>query len=122
MTDWPAVATSRSPSSVTTRVTVLVLPEGSTRTASPGLTVPLAMSPEKPRKSRFGRFTHCTGMRNGRAASAAVLTSTVSRCPIKVGPEYHGVFALGDVMLSPLKPEIGSAVNASIPMLAANAA
>ena len=28
--------------------------------------------PEKPRKSRSGRFTHCTGMRNGRSASVVV--------------------------------------------------
>ena len=32
----------------------------------------------KPRKSRFGRLTHCTGMRNGLAARSS-LTSTVSR-------------------------------------------
>ena len=29
--------------------------------------LPPAISPEKPRKSRSGRFTHCTGMRKGRA-------------------------------------------------------
>ena len=46
---------------------VLVLPEGSTRTISPGFTDPLAICPAKPRKSRLGRFTHCTGRRNGLA-------------------------------------------------------
>jgi hypothetical protein len=34
---------------------------------SPGCTVPPTIAPEKPRKSRSGRFTHCTGMRNGRS-------------------------------------------------------
>ena len=39
-----AIASSRSPSSVTMRLIVDVLPEGSTRTASPGLTEPLAIT------------------------------------------------------------------------------
>ena len=47
------------------RLTVEVIPEGSTRTASPILTVPAQIKPDKPRKSRFGRLTHCTGIRNG---------------------------------------------------------
>ena len=33
---------------------------------------PPTMVPEKPRKSRLGRFTHCTGMRNGLPPSAVV--------------------------------------------------
>ena len=37
-----------------------------------------ATVPAKPRKSRLGRFTHCTGKRNGLARSA-LATSTVSR-------------------------------------------
>ena len=55
----------RSPSKVTRRATSAFTPEGMIFTASPGRTVPRAMRPAKPRKSRFGRFTHCTGMRNG---------------------------------------------------------
>ena len=67
------------------------------RTAAPrsrrrGLALPLAIVPEKPRKSRFGRLTHCTGMRNGAAARSSP-TSTVSRCSSRCGPSYHGVRA-----------------------------
>ena len=41
---------------------------------------------------------------------------------MRLGPSYQGVSALGAVvMLSPLNPEIGIAVNVSMPMLAANA-
>ena len=101
--------------------TVVVLPDGRTRTASPGFTLPVAISPAKPRKSRLGRLTHCTGIRNGFCASTAERTSTVSRCSTKLGPPYQGVWALGaDVMLSPLNPEIGMAVKSSIPMDEAN--
>ena len=46
-------------------VPTVVFPDGSTRMAAPAATEPLAIEPEKPRKSRFGRFTHCTGNRNG---------------------------------------------------------
>ncbi len=76
--DWPATACSRSPSRVTMRATVLSLPEGSTRRRSPVRTDPPTMRPEKPRKSRFGRFTHCTGMRNGPFGRSSAI-STVSR-------------------------------------------
>ena len=50
---------------VTIRSTVLVVPAGRTRIGSPGWIEPPTMRPEKPRKSRSGRLTHCTGMRNG---------------------------------------------------------
>ena len=43
------------------------------------VTVPEAMVPAKPRKSRFGRFTHCTGRRKGARCMRASSTSTVSR-------------------------------------------
>ena len=78
MIDCPATATSRSPSFVTMRATSLSLPDGRTRTRSPGRTEPPTMRPEKPRKFGSGRFTHCTGMRNGAFRSASS-TSTVSR-------------------------------------------
>ncbi len=45
VTDCPASAAGRSPSKVTIRVTVAVAPDGSTRTSSPGRTVPPAMIP-----------------------------------------------------------------------------
>ena len=41
--------------------TVLVFREGRTMMRSPAFTVPAATVPENPRKSRFGRLTHCTG-------------------------------------------------------------
>ena len=106
---------------VTSRLTVEVLPPGSTRIVSPGLTVPEEINPENPRKSRFGRFTHCTGIRNGSSWLAVTSSSTVSRCEISVGPPYQGVFSERVVMLSPMKPEIGIAVNALMPMLSAKA-
>jgi hypothetical protein len=43
-------------------------PAGSTTTSSPGATVPATTVPAKPRKSWFGRHTHCTGMRRRRFA------------------------------------------------------
>jgi hypothetical protein len=36
-------------------------PKGSATTSSPGRTAPAAMVPQKPRKSRWGRLTYCTG-------------------------------------------------------------
>ena len=54
VTDWPAIASSRSPSIVTMRSTVLVVPDGRTRIGSPRRIVPPTIRPEKPRKSRFG--------------------------------------------------------------------
>jgi hypothetical protein len=76
--DWPATATSRSPSIVTSRATLLSRPDGSTRTFSPGRIVPLTIVPAKPRKSRLGRLTHCTGRRNA-AWRISSSISTVSR-------------------------------------------
>jgi hypothetical protein len=76
--DWPATASARSPSIVTSRVTLLSRPDGSTRTLSPGFTVPLTTVPANPRKSRLGRLTHCTGSRNG-ACRISFSISTVSR-------------------------------------------
>ena len=63
---------------------------------------------QKPRKSRLGRLTHCTGMRNGLAWSALiveldgleVLDQRRARVPGRV-------VARASVMLSPSKPEIG---------------
>ena len=78
VTDWPATARSRSPSMVTMRATRLSRPDGTTRIFSPWLTVPLTIVPAKPRKSRFGRLTHCTGRRNGWCCRRSSI-STVSR-------------------------------------------
>src|SRR3546814_2493228 len=121
VTDWPATAWSRSPSRVTMRDTLEVLPDGSTRTTSPGRTVPLFTNPEKPRKSRLGRLTHCTAIRNGAAASRSLSSGTVSRCSLSAGTVYLGVFGERLAMLSPLKPDIGIAPKLSTPLLFANA-
>ncbi len=49
-----------------------------TRTLSPRRIVPLAIVPAKPRKSWFGRLTHCTGRRNGLVCRSSSI-STDSR-------------------------------------------
>ena len=116
MTDWPATTSARSPSKVTIRSTVLSVPAGTTRTRSPGRTVPPTIWPEKPRKSRSGRFTHCTGMRKLPCCSSSSI-STVSRWPMSVGPLYQGVFSLGSVMLSPRSADIGMQTMSSRPRL-----
>jgi hypothetical protein len=71
--DWPAMARGRSPSAVTMRLTVLVRPDGCTRMAVPGVMLPPAIVPAKPRKSRLGRLTHCTGSRNGQVCASVDL-------------------------------------------------
>ena len=119
VTDWPATATARSPSS-STRATVLSRPDGSTFTRAPGETVPEAIWPQKPRKSRSGRFTHCTGRRNGRSWPPTA-TGTVSRCCISDGPEYQGICVLGVAMFSPARAESGIATTSAKPSGAAKA-
>ena len=77
-------------------------------------TVPLAIRPLKPRNSAFGRFTHCTGKRNGRCVMSPV-TSTVSRCAIRVGPTYQGIRVLAVKMLSPSRDTTGMHCTSAIP-------
>jgi hypothetical protein len=100
VTASPATDTSRSPSAVTIRATRDCLPEAATTTWSPAAMRPEATVPEKPRKSRFGRFTHCTGKRNGFSAASDSM-STASRCSTSVGPCYQGVLPDFTVTLSP---------------------
>ena len=76
------------------RATAVSFPDGMTRTFAPGRTDPLVTNPEKPRKSAFGRLTHCTGIRNGCAAGPASI-STFSRWASSVGPAYQGAAAAG---------------------------
>ena len=106
VTDMGAKASSRSPSQVTMDFTRLVRPEGSTVTASPRRTTPEASVPAKPRKSRLGRMTYCTGKRRSvRLMSRAM--GTVSRCSSSAGPSYHGVRVLRLTTLSPSSALIG---------------
>ena len=76
------------------------LPDLATTTSSPCDTEPEAMVPAKPRKSRFGRFTYCTGKRNGPSAATSS-TTTVSRCSTSVGPEYQPMRSERRATLSP---------------------
>ena len=59
-------------------------------------------------------------MRNGRCCSLSSI-STVSRYAISVGPWYQGVWSLGLVMLSPLRPDTGIATMSFSSMRSANA-
>ncbi len=102
------------------RLIRLSRPDGCTRMRSPGDNVPLVNMPQKPRKSRLGRLTHCTGSRAG-CDWAWSATSIVSSRLINVGPWYHGVFGLGDVMLSPCSADSGTDVIDSMPNGAAKA-
>ena len=65
--------------------------------------------PQKPRKSRFGRLTHCTGMRNGRSCVGGDVDLDGFQCSISGGPVYQGIFVERVAMLSPARPEIGMA-------------
>ena len=79
--------------------TLLTTPDGVMRTVSPGLTDPLAMRPENPRKSRLGRFTHCTGMVKGscdRLPARHRLEPLQQRRPLV--PGHGGVARLDDVL------------------------
>jgi hypothetical protein len=100
VTDWPATASSRSPSSVTIAVTVRGLARGQHADRIAGLDLPVAIRPEKPRKSRLGRLTHCTGRRNGLPDRRVVDLDRFQMLDQRLGPVYQGVFATvrGDIV------------------------
>ena len=79
------------------------------RTASPGLTTPAEIRPLKPRKSRFGRLTHCTGMQNGLGLVGCGDIELDRLQVIDQGRpgDTRGCCPSALVMLSPLKPEMG---------------
>ena len=87
-------------------VTALVRPDEATTIGSPRLIRPPAIVPAKPRKSRCGRLTHCTGRRNG-ALRRSSSTSMRSRWSSRYGPSCQGVRGLSAEMLSPTRAEIG---------------
>jgi hypothetical protein len=74
------------------RATVLSRPGGQGLDLVAGRMTPEAIWPEKPRKSRFGRLTHCTGMRNGLPCRSSS-TGASSSQRISGGPEYQGDFS-----------------------------
>ena len=93
--------------------TRLRLLDGSTMISSPWRITPEATVPQKPRKSRFGRLTYCTGKRRSiRLRSEAMCT--VSRRCISVAPWYQGMFGLASTMLSPFSAEIGMKCRSAI--------
>ena len=77
-------------------------------TSSPGAIEPEMTVPAKPRKSPFGRLTHCTWKRNGRSLVSFEI-STALRCPRRLGPSNHVIRADGSVTLSPNRAESGIA-------------
>jgi len=120
VTESPACATSTVSKPAHTAFTRVGTPEGSTRTASPGRTLPSAIRPQKPRKSGLGRLTHGTGRRK-ECRFGASATSTASRSSIRLGPAYHGVRGLRCSTLSPSRADSGIGCTLANPSPAANA-
>ena len=116
VTAWPRRAASRSPVWVTMRAMCERLPEGSTATSSPTLNAPAQTVPAKPRKSRFGRQTHCTGRRPLCVPSSPVsLITTFSRYASTEGPVYQGVRVEAAIRLSPVSADSGTACTLEMP-------
>ena len=76
--------------------------------------------PEKPRKSRLGRLTHCTGKRNGLAAAIALDVDGL-QVSTRAGPAYQGILSDLVVTLSPKRADIGIGVMVSKPSVSAKA-
>ena len=70
------------------------------RPRRPDWIAPLTIVPAKPRKSRFGRFTHCTGMRNGRVPRRRPRSRRSRGSPSASGRDTRASAALrlGDVV------------------------
>ena len=114
VTDCGGKAYSSSPSYVTMLFTLEVFPEGSAMTVSPLRTIPDATLPQKPRKSRFGRSTYCTGKRKS-VKLWSLSICTVSRKSSKEIPLYHGVRSDLSTTLSPSSAERGIQFTSGIP-------
>ena len=111
--DWPAKPSSRQPSEVWMDLTVEGVPEGRTTTSSPGLMVPEAIRPAKPRKSRWGRRTYWTGNRKSIRLRSEV-SWRFSRWWRRGGPSYQGMSGLFSRTLSPRRAETGMKVRSPI--------
>ena len=67
---------------------------------------PEATVPQKPRKSRFGRLTYCTGKRRSIRLRSEAMCTVSSWCS-SVSPWYHGMCVLGSTTLSPFSADSG---------------
>ena len=92
VTDWPATASVEVAVDGDDALHLRSLPDGSTRTAVARRDPPPTIVPAKPRKSRFGRLTHCTGMRNGTLVRRLPAISHRFQVLEQRRPVYHGVF------------------------------
>ena len=82
--------------------------------SSPLRMMPLATFPQKPRKSRLGRSTYCTGKRKSCMLRSRSM-GTVSRNWSRDVPSYQGVRPLFFTTLSPSFAERGKHVTSSMP-------
>ena len=73
----------------------LARPDAATTISSPTRRGRRRSCPAKPRKSWFGRLTHCTGRRNGAATDAAARRRRVSRCSSSAGRNTKACARLG---------------------------
>ncbi len=118
VTDIGGNASSTGPSKVSMPATVVVSPDGSTMTSSPGAEHPAGDPAGVARGSRvwlvaWGRTTHWTGNRGSiRLRSEAMYT--VSRWCSSDAPSYQGMLADRWTTLSPCRAEIGMKVRSAI--------
>src|SRR5690554_273947 len=97
---------------------LLTVPPGNTFTASPTLITPEATVPQKPRKSKLGRLTYCTGKRKSEKFLLAV-SGADSNISINVGPLYQAARSEGLTTLSPSSADIGTNCTPVIPRFSA---
>ena len=102
-------------------VTALWRPDEATTIGSPRLIRPPAIVPAKPRKSRCGRLTHCTGRRNGAFRRSSSTSIAFEMVDADTAPRCQGVCGLDEEMLSPTRAEIGIATSERKSSGAANA-
>ena len=101
-----ANASAMVPVAVCSALIRVCFPEGSTAIASPGRSTPEASVAQKPRKSRFGRSTSCTGRRRS-TRLRSLATCTFSRCSSSVWPWYHGMLSPRCTTFSPSSADRG---------------
>ncbi len=116
-------ASSTGPSKVSIDAILVLRPDGSTTTSSPGFITPPATVPAYARRrschcGSCGRSTYCTGNRTSiRLRSEAMCTS--SRWCSSDVPSYQGELADRSTTLSPLRADTGMVVRSAMSSLAA---